>query len=68
MHQIVLIVVAFFMFVTSSIALARNTEKDNKNLKGYYIFSLVLGIVGFGVAFLGGKKANIPRNNFANLE
>ena len=61
-HQIVLLIVAFFMLVTSSLAMAKNSDKDNKNLQGYYIFSIVLSILGAGSVFIGGAPTRT--NNF----
>lgn len=53
-HQIFLIIIAFFMFVTSILAMVKNSDQDNRNLTGYYIFSLVLGVLGIASAFIGG--------------
>jgi uncharacterized membrane protein YiaA len=63
MHQIVLLIVSLFMFVTGAIAMSKNSEPENKNLKGYYIFAIVLGVMGFMLSFIGGKS----RNNFNSL-
>jgi uncharacterized membrane protein YiaA len=63
MHQILLLIVSFFMFVTGAVAMSKNSEPDNKNLKGYYIFAIVLGVLGFMLSFVGGKSSS----NFNSL-
>jgi uncharacterized membrane protein len=68
--KILLIIISFFMMVTSSIAVSKISKDEDKNLKNYYYFSVALSLLGllFGVGSMAmSMQSSKPPTNLNKM-